>query len=184
MKEKKYKTDIYDYDLHNILVQTIDLTLYTSISKKQIIDVLRVRKLPRSFYELKMNRISTIESLVAKQLEYTHFDTIELKGVKSIDDKALTFLAKSKSLLDIGLTKLNEKQASILVKYHNAALVLSGLKYITIPVAKILANYKGNVLDLCAITNIKADPLNYLFENFKGDFLTIGNLALKHKLSE
>jgi len=120
-----------------------------------------------------------IDSLVAKQLEFSHFDTIELKAVKKIDDKALIYLAKSRSLLDLGLSSLNIKQANILVKYHKAALVFSNLKTISLPVAKILANYKGNILDLCAITNIKPDYIDYLFKNYKGEFLNIGNLVIK-----
>jgi len=184
MKKSLHKIKKYDSNLHNILIQTTNLSLYEQVTKKEIIQVLRVRKLPRSFFELKMNRIKSIDPIVAKQLEYSHFDTIELKGVKKIDNKALTYLANSRSLLDLGITSLNITQANIIVKHHKAALVFSNLKSITLPIAKVLANYKGNILDLCAITKINSDCINYLFDNYVGDFLTIGNLAIKNKHSK
>lgn len=179
MKKKEYDPEIYDNNLHNILIQITNLSLYEVVKKKDIVQVLRVRKLPRSFFELHMNRIKSIEPIVAKQLEYSHFDTIELKGVKKMDDKALTYLAKSRSLLDLGLTSLSLTQANILVKQHSAALVFSNLKTITLAATKVLANYKGNILDLCAITNIKPDCIDYLFKNYRGEFLNIGNLVIK-----
>ena len=178
MKRKKYDPEIYDLNLHNILIQTTNLSLYEQVTKKDIIQVLRVRKLPRSFFELKMNRIKTIEPIVCKWLENAHFEQIEIHSVRKIEDSALTYLAKSKSMLELGLTSLNEKQAKILVKYHRAALVFINLKKISFPVAHILSNYQGNILDFPAITSVEPEVFKQL-SAYKGDFLTIG--ALKQK---
>jgi hypothetical protein len=106
----KASQDEYAPDLHAILIQTTNLSLYEKVTKKDIIEVLRVRKLPRSVFDLKMNRITTIEPIVAKWLENSHFDTIGLHGVKKIEDKALTYLAKSLCMLELGLTKLTPQQ--------------------------------------------------------------------------
>lgn len=174
MKKTEYDTDLYEPNLHNILVQTTNLSLYTELTKKSMVEVLRVRKLPSSFFELKINRIQNLKPDVAKLLQHSHFDTVELKGVKKIEDKALSYLAKSSALLDLGLTKLNVAQASILVKYHRAALVFSGLQSISLPVVKILSMYKGNVLELAAIKSISPASIDFLDQQYAGGFLTIG----------
>ncbi len=174
----KASQDEYAPDLHAILIQTTDLSLYEKVTKKDIIEVLRVRKLPRSVFDLKMNRITTIEPIVAKWLENSHFDTIEIHGVKKIEDKALTYLAKSLCMLELGLTNLTPQQASILVKYHRSALTFKHLKKISLATAKVLKNYRGNILDFPAILSIDPETFKVL-ASFQGEFLTIGNLEQK-----
>ncbi len=178
MKKTKAGQDEYAPDLHAILIQTTDLSLYEKVTKKDIIEVLRVRKLPRSVFDLKMNRITTIEPIVAKWLENSHFETIELHGVKKIEDKALTYLAKSLCMLELGLTNLTPQQASILVKYHRSALTFKHLKKISIATAKVLKNYRGNILEFPAISSIDPEAFKEL-ASFQGEFLTIGDLQQK-----
>lgn len=162
---------------HNNKTQLINMSLYNKISAVDMAEVLKVKKLDRSFFELYLNNLTKLEVTVAKMLVKSHFDMIELRSLRTISNEALNHLAKVKGGLALGLRSLNVEQANILLE-HSAALELSGLKMITVAVARVLSQYKGNVLDLPQIDSIHPDAFKCLSE-FKGEFLTIGNLIQK-----
>ena len=85
--------------LHANKIQEINLTLYTRITYKEMVDVLRVKKLKRCLFELKMNSLIVLQQNIAKKLMFSHFDIIELKRLKNIDyttQVTLLFLKQKK----------------------------------------------------------------------------------------
>jgi len=103
------------------------------------------------------------------------FNEIELKGLKNIDDTALSILSQLPAALDLGITSLKVKQAKILLQ-NKASLRFSNLKYITTASAKVLSTYQGNILEFPALTSIQPKAFTYLTA-FKNEFLTIGSLT-------
>ena len=139
--------------------------------------VLSVKKMSKSYYILKMNKLKTLKPEIAKMLIHSSFNEIEMKGLNHIDDKTLNFLSQIPSALDLGITSLKVNQAKILLQ-NKAALIFSNLKTITVNVSKVLSLYQGNVLEFPALTSIQPKAFTYLTA-FKNDFLTIGNLIQK-----
>ena len=119
----------YYKNLHANKIQEINMSLYETISKKEMQAVLSVKKMSRSYYILKMNKLKILKPEVAKMLINTTFNEIQLKGLKNIDDKALNFLSQTPAALDLGITSLNVKHAKILLQ-NKAALNFSNLKNI------------------------------------------------------
>jgi hypothetical protein len=158
----------------NNKIQEINLSLCEQISKRDIVEILKVKKLDRSYYILRMNKIKKIDAEVAKLVATGSFNEIELKSLNKIEDKALTHLAGMNSALDLGLSSLNITQAEILLN-NKAALLLSNLKTVSIDVAKILSRYQGNILELPNLKNIHPKAFEYL-NKFKGEFLVLGLL--------
>jgi hypothetical protein len=167
----------YYKNLHDNKIQEINMSLYETISKKEMQAVLSVKKMSRSYYILKMNKLKILKPEVAKMLINSTFNEIQLKELKNIDDKALNFLSQTPAALELGITSLNVKHAKILLQ-NKAALNFSNLKNITTASAKFLSSYQGNVLEFPALTRIQPKAFTYLTE-FKNEFLTIGNLTQK-----
>ncbi|WP_439505764.1 hypothetical protein [Sediminibacterium sp.] len=161
----------------NNKIQEINLSLCQQISKRDIMEILKVKKLDRSYYILRMNKIKKIDAEVAKLVATGSFNEIELKSLNKIEDKALTHLAGMNSALDLGLSSLNITQAEILLN-NKAALLLSNLKTVSIDVAKILSRYQGNILELPSLKNIHPKAFENL-NQFKGEFLVLGLLRQK-----
>lgn len=155
-------------------IQEINLSLCEQISKRDIMEILKVKKLDRSYYILRMNKIKKVDAAVAKLIATGSFNEIELKSLNKIEDKALTHLAGMNSALDLGLSCINITQAEILLN-NKAALLLSNLNTISIEVAKILSRYEGNILELPNLKNIHPKTFEYL-NQFKGEFLVLGLL--------
>ena len=167
----------YYKNLHANKIQEINMSLYETITNKEMKAVLSVKKMSRSNYILKMNKLKILNQKVAKMLIKSSFNEIELKGLNYIDDKALNFLSQTKSALDLGITSLKVKQAKILLQ-NKAALSFSNLKNITVAASKVLSSFQGNILEFPALTSIEPKAFTYLTA-FKNDFLTIGNLTQK-----
>ena len=167
----------YYKNLHANKIQEINMSLYETITNKEMKAVLSVKKMSRSYYILKMNKLKILNPEVAKMLINSSFNEIELKGLNHIDDKALNFLSQTMAALDLGITSLKVKQAKILLQ-NKAALTFSNLKNITTASAKFLSSYQGNILEFPALTSIEPKAFTYLTA-FKNDFLTIGNLTQK-----
>ena len=167
----------YYKNLHANKIQEINMSLYETISIKEISAVLSVKKMSRSYYILKMNKLQILKPEVAKMLINSSFNEIELKGLKHIDDKALNYLSKTMAALDLGITSLKVNQAKILLQ-NKAALTFSLLKNITPRAAKLISLYQGNILEFPALTSIQPKAFTYLTQ-FKNEFLTIGNLTQK-----
>jgi len=167
----------YYKNLHNNKLQENNISLYETISKNEMQAVLSVKKIKRSYYILKMNKLKILKPEVAKMLINSSFNEIELKGLKNIDDKSLNFLSQTRAALDLGITSLNVKHAKILLQ-NKAALNFSNLKNIKTAAAKVLSSYQGNILEFPALTRIQPKAFSYLTE-FKNDFLIIGNLTQK-----
>jgi hypothetical protein len=91
----------------NNKIQEINLSLCEQISKRDIMEILKVKKLDRSYYILRMNKIKKVDAEVAKLIATGSFNEIELKSLNKIEDKALTHLAGMNSALDLGLSSLN-----------------------------------------------------------------------------
>ena len=106
----------YYKNLHANKIQEINMSLYETISKKEMQAVLSVRKMSRCYYILKMNKLKILKPEVAKMLINSTFNEIQLKGLKNIDDKALNFLSQTPAALDLGITSLNVKHAKILLQ--------------------------------------------------------------------
>jgi hypothetical protein len=164
---------------HANKIQEINLTLYTRITCKEMVEVLRVKKLNRCLFELKMNSLIVLQQNIAKKLMFSHFDIIELKRLKNIDYKSLNYLSKTSAALDIGISSLNSKKAEMFLQ-HKAALTLSGLKTISAKAALVLSKYQGNILEMPKIEKISPKAFEYLC-GFKGEFLDIGSLTQKSK---
>ena len=167
----------YYKNLHANKIQEINMSLYEAISIKEMQAVLSVKKMSRSYYILKMNKIKILKPEVAKMLINSSFNEIELKGLNHIDDKALNFLSQTMAALDLGITSLKVNQAKILLQ-NKAALSFSNLKNITVAASKVMSSYQGNILDFPALKNIHPKAFTYLTA-FKNEFLTIGNLTQK-----
>ena len=167
----------YYKNLHANKIQEINMSLYETISKKEMQAVLSVKKMSRSYYILKMNKLKTLKPEIAKMLIHSSFNEIEIKGLNHINDKALNFLSQTSAALDLGITSLKVNQAKILLQ-NKAALTFSNLKTITVNVSEVLSLYQGNVLEFPALTSIQPKAFTYLTA-FKNDFLTIGNLTQK-----
>jgi hypothetical protein len=153
------------------------MSLYETISKKEMQAVLSVKKMSRSYYILRINKLKILKPEVAKMLIHCSFNEIELKSLNRIDDKSLNFLSQTLAALDLGITSLKVKQAKILLQ-NKAALSFSNLKNITVSASKVLSSYQGNILEFPALTSIQPKAFTYLTA-FKNDFLTIGNLTQK-----
>jgi hypothetical protein len=167
----------YYRNLHANKIQEINMSLYETILKKEMQAVLSVKKMSRSYYILKMNKLKTLKPEIAKMLIHSSFNEIEIKGLNHINDKALNFLSQTSAALDLGITSLKVNQAKILLQ-NKAALTFSNLKTITVNVSEVLSLYQGNVLEFPALTSIQPKAFTYLTA-FKNDFLTIGNLTQK-----
>ena len=167
----------YYKNLHNNKIQEINMSLYETISIKEMQAVLAVKKMSRSYYILKMNKLKTLKPEIAKMLIHSTFNEIELKGLNHIDDKALNFLSQTMAALDLGIISLKVNQAKILLQ-NKAALSISNLKNITPRAAKVISSYQGNILDFPALKSIHPKAFAYLTA-FKNEFLTIGNLTQK-----
>ena len=165
----------YYKNLHANKIQEINMSLYETISKKEMQAVLSVRKMSRCYYILKMNKLKILKPEVAKMLINTTFNEIQLKGLKNIDDKSLNFLSQTRAALDLGIPSLKVNQAKILLQ-NKAALTFSNLKNITPRAAKVLSSYQGNILEFPALTSIQPRAFTYLTA-FKNEFLTIGSLT-------
>jgi hypothetical protein len=167
----------YYKNLHANKIQEINMSLYETISKKEMQAVLSVKKMSRCYYILKMNKLKILKPEIAKMLINCSFNEIELKGLNHIDDKALNFLSQTSAALDLGITSLKVNQAKILLQ-NKASLTFSNLKTITVNVSKVLSLYQGNILEFPALTSIQPKAFTYLI-TFKNDFLTIGSLTQK-----
>jgi hypothetical protein len=167
----------YYRNLHANKIQEINMSLYETILKKEMQAVLSVKKMSKSYYILKMNKLKTLKPEIAKMLIHSSFNEIEMKGLNHIDDKTLNFLSQIPAALDLGITSLKVNQAKILLQ-NKAALIFSNLKTITVNVSKVLSLYQGNVLEFPALTSIQPKAFTYLTE-FKNEFLTIGDLKQK-----
>lgn len=167
----------YYKNLHANKIQEINMSLYETITNKEMKAVLSVKKMNRSYYILKMNKLKTLKPHLAKMLIHSSFKKIELKGLNHIDDKALNFLSQTRAALDLGITSLKVKKAKILLQ-NKAALTFSNLKNITPRAAKVLSSYQGNILEFPALTSIQPKAFTYLTA-FKNEFLTIGSLTQK-----
>jgi hypothetical protein len=167
----------YYKNLHANKIQEINMSLYETISKKEMQAVLSVKKMSRSYYILRMNKLKILKPEVAKMLINSSFNEIELKGLKNIDDKSLNFLSQTPAALDLGITSLKVKQAKILLQ-NKASLTFSNLKTITVNVSNVLSLYQGNILEFPALTSIQPKAFAYLAA-FKNEFLTIGSLTQK-----
>ena len=167
----------YYKNLHANKIQEINMSLYETITNKEMQAVLSVKKMSRSNYILKMNKLKTLKPHLAKMLIHSSFKKIELKGLNHIDDKALNFLSQTRAALDLGITSLKVKKAKILLQ-NKAALTFSNLKNITPRAAKVLSSYQGNILEFPALTSIQPKAFTYLTA-FKNEFLTIGSLTQK-----
>jgi len=167
----------YYKNLHANKIQEINMSLYETISKKEMQAVLNVKKMSRSYYILKMNKLKILKPEIAKMLINSSFNEIELKVLNRIDDKVLNFLSQIPAALDLGITSLKVKQAKILLQ-NKASLTFSNLKTITVNVSKVLSLYQGNVLEFPALTSIQPKAFTYLTA-FKNEFLIIGSLNQK-----
>lgn len=164
---------------HNNKIQEINLSMCKSIKSNDVKKILKVKKLDRAYFILRMNRVKHITKKAAKLLSKSHFNEIELKGLKSVENKTLRNLAKTYAALDIGLKSVNENQANILL-INKAALVLSSIKSISKNVSEILSEYKGNILELPGLEKVDNDSLSEL-NKFKGEFLLVGNFIERAK---
>ena len=165
----------YYKNLHANKIQEINMSLYETISKKEMQAVLSVIKMSRCYYIFKMNKLKILKPEVAKMLIHSSFNEIQLKGLKNIDDKSLNFLSQTRAALDLGIPSLKVNQAKILLQ-NKAALTFSNLKNITPRAAKVLSSYQGNILEFPVLTSIQPRAFTYLTA-FKNEFLTIGSLT-------
>jgi len=168
----------YYKNLHNNKLIEINMSLYEKISKSDMAEILSVKKISRSYFILKMNRLKSIQSDVVKMLRNSSFHEIQLQSLEKVDNLTLTILAECNSALEIGLISLKKSQAKIL-SHNKSALVLSKLNKISDLAAKELSFYQGNILELPALNQLSPKAFVYLNE-FKGDFLTIGSLKKNH----
>jgi hypothetical protein len=170
---------MYFKNKHNNKIQIVDLTLYNRITRAEILEVLTVKKLLKSYFILKMNRLVLITSKNAQLLISSKFDEIQLQSLKKGSNKTLGYLSKMKAAIEIGLTSLNTEQASILSQ-NSAALTFSNLKSISSDVALVLSQFKGNILELPALQRISNNALLNLCQ-FQGEFMLINKARLTKK---
>ncbi len=168
----------YYKNLHNNKLIEINMSLYEKISKSDMAEILSVKKISRSYFILKMNRLKSIQLDVVKMLKNSSFHEIQLQSLEKVDNLTLTILAECNSALEIGLISLKKSQAEILSQ-NKSALVLSKLNKISDLAAKELSFYQGNILELPVLNQLSPKAFAYLNE-FKGDFLTIGSLKKNH----
>lgn len=168
----------YYKNLHNNKIVEINMSLFEKISKSDMAELLSVKKISRSYFILKMNRLKSIQSDVAKMLKNSSYHEIQLQSLEKADNLTLTILAECNSALEIGLISLKKSQAKILSQ-NKSALVLGKLNKISDLAAKELSSYQGNILELPALNKLTPKAFAYLNE-FKGDFLTIGSLKKNH----
>jgi hypothetical protein len=168
----------YNKNLHNNKLIEINMSLYEKISKSEMAEILSIKKISRTYFILKMNRLKSIHSEVIKMLKNSSFHEIQLQSLGKVDNLTLNILAECNSALEIGLINLKKSQAKILSQ-NKSALVLSKLKKISDSTAKELSAYQGNILELPALNQLTPKAFSYLNE-FKGDFLTIGSLIKNH----